>query len=289
METPCPLVSRPQGITGAREPNIATEDPRYRVRADWAYRQPRGTAGAGAGSQGVSESEYPRIFSIRPRSAFQAQRRTNHRTLHRGVRQLDLIETMSTLPYGPNGFSRQELACTQFPTSISKVRRLFRPSGGALFVVVVSMFIPVYPAALHSLRAAEKLSVLDPRAERIAPRRPASVLLAKRCARWQRSREATARSRTSFTICVNTHDVIRRRTSSSSSRVWSRKMALRTQSQLASGTASLLRRAPRRLHVDHFRSLVAEPAELSQVVERDPNIGTECILIDREPKSRERV
>jgi hypothetical protein len=44
-----------------------------------------------------------------------------------------------------------------FPPVISRVRRLFRPSWGVSFVVVV-MFIPVFPAALHSLRAVEKLS-----------------------------------------------------------------------------------------------------------------------------------
>src|SRR5208282_2269133 len=45
-----------------------------------------------------------------------------------------------------------------FPPVVSRVRRLFRPSWGASFVVLVSCFIPVFPAALHSLRAAEKLS-----------------------------------------------------------------------------------------------------------------------------------
>jgi len=45
-----------------------------------------------------------------------------------------------------------------FPPFISRVRRLFRPSWGASLVVVVSLFIPVFPGALHSLRAAEKLS-----------------------------------------------------------------------------------------------------------------------------------
>jgi hypothetical protein len=54
--------------------------------------------------------------------------------------------------FGPDGLH------PNFPPVVSRVRRLFRPSWGASFVVLVSCFIPVFPAALHSLRAAEKLS-----------------------------------------------------------------------------------------------------------------------------------
>ncbi len=45
-----------------------------------------------------------------------------------------------------------------FPPVISRVRRLFRPSWGRVVCGFGFMFIPVFPAALHSLRAAEKLS-----------------------------------------------------------------------------------------------------------------------------------
>lgn len=44
------------------------------------------------------------------------------------------------------------------PPIISRVRRLFGPSWGVSFVVVVSCVSQFFPAALHSLRAAEKLS-----------------------------------------------------------------------------------------------------------------------------------
>src|SRR6266478_4238266 len=45
-----------------------------------------------------------------------------------------------------------------FPPVIGRVRRLFRLSWGVSFCGCGFMFIPVFPAALHSLRAAEKLS-----------------------------------------------------------------------------------------------------------------------------------
>ena len=45
-----------------------------------------------------------------------------------------------------------------FPPVISSVRRLFSPLLGRVVCGCGFMFIPVFPAALHSLRAAEKLS-----------------------------------------------------------------------------------------------------------------------------------
>ena len=45
-----------------------------------------------------------------------------------------------------------------FPPVISRVRRLFRPLLGARCCGCGLIFIPVFPAALHSLRAVEKLS-----------------------------------------------------------------------------------------------------------------------------------
>jgi hypothetical protein len=67
----------------------------------------------------------------------------------RGAAQLD--QAARAIPTGlhPN-----------YPPVISRVRRLFRPYWGVWFVVLVSCSYPVFPAALHSLRAAEKLSGL---------------------------------------------------------------------------------------------------------------------------------
>ena len=45
-----------------------------------------------------------------------------------------------------------------FPPVISRVRRLFRPLLGRVVCGFGLIFIPVFPAALHSLRAVEKLS-----------------------------------------------------------------------------------------------------------------------------------
>jgi hypothetical protein len=76
---------------------------------------------------------------------------------------LERIKSVATLITGnayPGslGFDQAVGLHPNFPPVISRVRRLFRPSLGRVVCGCGLMFIPVFPAALHPLRVAEKLS-----------------------------------------------------------------------------------------------------------------------------------
>ena len=73
------------------------------------------------------------------------------------IRILFLLASLSPLPVRERMKVRVGLH-PNFPPVISRVRRLFRPSWGRVVCGFGFMLIPVFPAALHSLRAAEKLS-----------------------------------------------------------------------------------------------------------------------------------
>ena len=69
---------------------------------------------------------------------------------------LDEVQYLS-----PEELAALVVACglhPNFPPVISRVRRLFRPLLGRVVCGFGLIFIPVFPAALHSLRAVEKLS-----------------------------------------------------------------------------------------------------------------------------------